>query len=578
MKVVLFFNNLAEQFYSMVFKKMFFVLLLFSSMVFSQTSPSKTEIDSVKLKAQKITRTESPVILNSDTLFFLNNTISNYPAEIRALNISEKLQKLKDKYNPIVDSLYSENKASYFETKLNNEILFITTQNDADVINIPLNVLAEYRLKMTLKSFNNKPDLSLKQGAISIGFFILTLFGLIVIVKLINFLFKKLTISLSKIERKFLRKNGYIIKYFIPKKTANIFVFVANIIRITLLVILFIVYSPFMFSFFPWAENIVVLFYDYISTPVKFIFYGFVDFIPSLFFIIIIAYFARYIVRVGKEIALDIDKGKLEFDNFHKDWAMPTEKIFSVIIYAMALILIFPYIPGSGSSAFQGVSIFIGAIISFGSTSAISNIIAGIVITYMRPFQIGDRVKINDIVGDVTDKTILVTHLKTTKNENVTIPNANILLGTITNYSNTEDKSIILHTTVTLGYDLPWETAEKLLLAAASNTQLIEKEPAPFVLQKSLDDYYVSYELNAYTQHSKKMPFIYSEMHKNILNIFNDAGVEILSPAYMAARDGSLTTVPSKLKPEDKSPLNKIVDHLTGRNQEVIVSNPKEEK
>ena len=559
----------------MVFKKIFIVLVLFSTMVFSQTSPSETEIDSVKVQVQKITKTEFPVVFKTDTLFFLSNTISNYPADIRAITISEKLQKYNENYNPLIDSLYSEHKSSYIEAKLNNEVLFITTQNDADTIEIPLKSLADYRLKLVLKSFNKAPELSVKQNIINIGFFILTLIGLIILVKLINFLFKRITKKLSKIEQKFLRKNGYILKYFIPRKTANIFVFIANIFRIVLLVFLFIVYSPFMFSFFPWAEHVVGLFYNYISKPVLYIFYGFVDFIPSLFFIIIIAFFARYIVRVGKEIALDIDNGKLVFNNFHKDWAMPTEKIFSVLIYAMALILIFPYIPGSGSSAFQGVSIFIGAIISFGSTSAISNIIAGIVITYMRPFQIGDRVKINDIIGDITDKTILVTHLRTTKNENVTIPNANILLGTITNYSNTEDKKIILHTTVTLGYDLPWETAEKLLLAAASNTQLIDKEPAPFVLQKSLDDYYVSYELNAYTQHSKKMPFIYSEMHKNILNIFNDAGVEILSPAYMSARDGSLTTVPSKLKPEDKSPLSKIVDHLTGRNQEVKVPDTK---
>ena len=196
----------------------------------------------------------------------------------------------------------------------------------------------------------------------------------------------------------------------------------------------------------------------------------------------------------------------------------------------------------------------------------------------MRPFQIGDRVKINGIIGDVKSKTILVTHLVTTKNEDVTIPNANILLGTITNYSNNEEgANIILHTTVTLGYDLPWEKVHKLLLSAANNTQLLDKNPAPFVLQTSLDDYYVSYELNAYTNVPKKMPFIYSEMHKNILDIFNDAGVEILSPAYMAARDGSLSTVPSQIKPEDKSPLTKIVDHLTGRDQKITVSKPEKD-
>jgi len=411
----------------------------------------------------------------------------------------------------------------------------------------------------------------------NIGFFVLSLAILIAVVKLINFLFRRLNTRLSKIEKKFLKKNGYILKYFIPKNTANIFVFIANIIRIIIILFFFLFYSPFMFSFFPWARHIVGLFYSYISTPVKYIFYGFVDFIPSLFFIIIIAFFARYIVRVGREIAIDIGAGKLAFKNFHEDWAMPTEKIFRALVYAMALILIFPYIPGSGSSAFQGVSIFIGAIISFGSTSAISNIIAGIVITYMRPFQLGDRVKINGIVGDVVEKTILITHLKTAKNEDVTIPNANILLGTITNYSKNEENFIILHTTITLGYDLPWQIVEKLLLAAANNTQLIEKKPIPFVLQTSLDDYYVSYELNVYTKQAKKMPFIYSELHKSILEIFNDAGVEILSPAYMSARDGSLTTVPSKLNPEDKSPLTKIVDHLTGRNQEIKITKPEEE-
>lgn len=561
----------------MLFRKLLIVLVLFSNAVFSQTDSVTTKTDSIRNLVKNKEKKDFPIVYKNDTLFYLSNSILNYPPEIRASNISEKLLLLEEVYNPFIDSLYSEKKTSYYQAKLNDEVLFITTQNDADDVEVPLKVLADYRLNAVIEAFNKRPELTLKEKAKNIGFFILSLIGLIILFKLINLLFKRINKTLSKIERKFLRKNGYILKYFIPKKTANIFVFISNIFRLALLFVLFVVYSPFMFSFFPWAEHIVGLFYNYISKPVLYIFYGFIDFIPSLIFIIIIFMFARYIARVMKEIALDIDSERLVIKNFHKDWALPTEKIFSVMIYAIALILIFPYIPGSGSSAFQGISIFIGAIISFGSTSAISNIIAGIVITYMRPFQIGDRVKINDIVGDIVGKTILVTHLVTTKNEDVTIPNANILLGTITNYTKEEEQNIILHTTVTLGYDLPWQTAEKLLLAAANNTQLIEKTPAPFVLQKSLDDYYVSYELNVYTHQSKKMPFIYSELHKNILDIFNDAGVEILSPAYMAARDGSLTTVPSQLKPEDKSPLTKIVDHLTGKNQEIKITKREEE-
>ena len=170
-----------------------------------------------------------------------------------------------------------------------------------------------------------------------------------------------------------------------------------------------------MFSFFPWTEGVVAIFYEYISTPIKFLFFGFIEFIPSLIFIIVIIYFTRYIIRVEKDVAEDIETEKLIFKGFHKEWSSPTEKIIRIIIYAFATVLIFPHIPGSGSDAFKGVSIFIGAIISFGSTLAIANLIAGIVITYMRPFQIGDRIKIDQNTGDVLEKTALVTRIKTLK-------------------------------------------------------------------------------------------------------------------------------------------------------------------
>tara|TARA_R110000787_G_scaffold60220_13_gene136638 strand:+ start:18615 stop:20318 length:1704 start_codon:yes stop_codon:yes gene_type:complete len=558
------------------------LIVFFPYLLFSQNNNKEVVTDTLQKTTSNISTDNNiiaePVLLNSDTIFYLNSNFKGYPNDLRAKDISDRLQKLVDDYNPLIDSIYNQKNNDYIETKLNDKLLFITTNEEATINRVTLIDLANSRVELLSEKLAIKKTYTTKERIKNIGFFALSLLVLIVIVKLIYFLFRRINIRLSKIERKFLKKKGSLLRYFIPKETANVFVFISNILRITLIILFLITYSPFMFSFFPWAKHVVGLFYNYISTPIKFIFYGFVDFIPSLFFIVIIALFARYVVRVCKEIFLDIDRGKLVFDNFHKDWALPTEKIFSVLIYALALILIFPYIPGSGSSAFQGISIFIGAIISFGSTSAISNIIAGIVITYMRPFQIGDRVKINGIIGDVKSKTILVTHLVTTKNEDVTIPNANILLGTITNYSNNEEgANIILHTTVTLGYDLPWEKVHKLLLSAANNTQLLDKNPAPFVLQTSLDDYYVSYELNAYTNVPKKMPFIYSEMHKNILDIFNDAGVEILSPAYMAARDGSLSTVPSQIKPEDKSPLTKIVDHLTGRDQKITVSKPEKD-
>ena len=538
--------------------------------------------DSILVSNQAFTNTQSkivgddfvPVIFRSDTLIVLKKGLGNLGINERAVKITEKLKPFSKGYKVSQDSVYLVRKEGYYEVMINQKKVFVITQKDADVEKIPLAMFAGVVIERLEDSLVKVEVLTPKEWAQRIGYFSFSFIALLIFIKLLNWSFRRLDKRLSKIEKKFLRKNRNLLKYFIPKDTVNIFVFLSKVVRVGILVLVLMVYAPFMFSFFPWAERIVNLFYGYISSPVEYVFYGFVDFIPSLFFIIIIIIISRYIVRVGKDIADDVEEDKFKLPNFHKDWAKPTVKIFSILVYAISLVMIFPHLPGSGSSAFQGVSIFIGAIISFGSTSAIANIIAGIVITYMRPFQLGDRVKIDDMVGDIIDKTILVTHLRTLKNEDITIPNANILTGNIINYSHDKEQSILLYTTITLGYDLPWQTAEKLLLKAASNVKLALKDPAPFVLQTSLDDYYVSYELNISINKPKKMPLIYSEIHKNILDVFNEAGVEILSPAYMSARDGSVTTVPSLIKKGEKGVLEKLTDHLTGRNQKITISKP----
>ncbi|GAB1309171.1 mechanosensitive ion channel family protein [Urechidicola sp. KH5] len=548
------------------------MLLLNSTVILSQDSiPKQPEPSQAAILS-------APVIIQKDTLFYIKGSLDSYPVSVRAEEISKHLSKMTKLYNRAQDSIYLKPEKNYISIMYNDEVAFVVTPSDAKFYDMYLEDLSEMHKESFLRTLNKKEELSTTQWLKRIGLFLVSLLVLILLLKLINFSFKKIDKRLSKIERNFLRKKENLIRYFIPKSTANIFVLISKITRYILIIFLLLVYAPFMFSFFPWAEHIVHLFYGYIKTPVMYIFQGFIDFIPSLIFIIVIIYVARYVVRVIKYIAQDIKNGKLKIKNFHKDWAQPTQKIITLFIYAFSLVLIYPYLPGSGSSAFQGVSIFIGAIISFGSTSAIANIIAGIVITYMRPFQIGDRVKIDQIIGDVVEKNILVTHVRTPKNEDVTIPNANILVNNIVNFSNNDESNTILHTTVTLGYDLPWKRANELLIAAARQTPLVLENPEPFVLQTSLDDYYVSYELNVHTKDSKKIPWIYSEIHKNILDVFNEAGVEILSPAYNAVRDGNITTVPSQLKPNDRGPLNKLVDHLTGRNQKIVIKKGEEPK
>jgi small-conductance mechanosensitive channel len=213
-----------------------------------------------------------------------------------------------------------------------------------------------------------------------------------------------------------------------------------------------------MFSFLPWTEELVARFYGYLATPVRDVLRGLLNFLPNLFYIAVIAIIARYVIRVFSYLAHEIEEEKLVIKGFYKDWAQPTFTIIKIILLAFALVFIFPYLPGSDSPAFRGVSIFLGVLFSLGSTSAIANIVAGIVITYMRPFSVGDRVQIGESIGDVTERNLLVTRIRTVKNEDITIPNALIINSHLWNYSsNASELGIILHTSVTIGYDVPSE-------------------------------------------------------------------------------------------------------------------------
>ncbi|HKI52961.1 MAG TPA: mechanosensitive ion channel family protein, partial [Anaerolineales bacterium] len=231
---------------------------------------------------------------------------------------------------------------------------------------------------------------------------------------------------------------------------------------------------------------------------------------------------------------------------------IPTYQLLRFVVIALGLVVAFPYLPGSGSPAFQGVSVFVGVLFSLGSTSVVANIVSGVVLTYTRAFRVGDRVKIADTVGDIIEKGLLVTRVRTIKNVEITIPNGMVMGSHIINYSMvSQERGLILNTTITLGYDIPWRLIHEVLKKAAQATDGILPEPHPFVLQTSLDDFYVSYELNAYTNQPNKMALIYSELHQNIQDSCNEAGIEILSPHYDALRDGNTSTIPSDYLPKD---------------------------
>ena len=220
---------------------------------------------------------------------------------------------------------------------------------------------------------------------------------------------------------------------------------------------------------------------------------------------------------------------------FYPEWAEPTFKLALFLIIALALVVALPFLPGFGSPAFQGISVFLGVLLSLGSSAAVANIVARVILIYTRAFRVGDRIKINDAIGDIVEKSLFVTRIRTIKNVVITIPNGTVLTSQIINCSAlAEDPNyyLILHTTVTLGYDLPWRKIHQVLIDAALATSHILAEPVPFILQTSLDDFYVSYEINAYTNQPTLMARIYSELHQNIQEKCNEADIEILSPHY----------------------------------------------
>ena len=241
----------------------------------------------------------------------------------------------------------------------------------------------------------------------------------------------------------------------------------------------------------------------------------------------------RYLLKFVKLFFVGVEKGTITFANFDPDWAGPTYRIIRLLVVAFAVVVAYPYIPGSRSAAFQGVSIFIGVIFSLGSSSLIANLIAGYSMTYRRTFRVGDRIQVGDVTGDVTESGLMVTRIRTVKNEEVVVPNSTILSNHIVNYSTlAKQAGLILHTTVGIGYETPWRQVEAMLIMAAERIPGLRKEPPPFVRQKNLGDFCVTYEINAHCDDPQAMDRLYTDLHRNILDLFNEFGVQIMTPAY----------------------------------------------
>lgn len=489
-----------------------------------------------------------PVIVEEDTLFTLYAKRGGLSAHDRAENINSILLKIGKDYRITKDSVHLLESELYVDIMYGQKVIASITDQDALWQNTTRLALAkEYVPIIAQKIKELKEENSLLQIAKRAALFVLVLVIQYLFFRLTNFLFRKLRRHIIRLKQQKLK--SIIIRdyeFLDTRRQERILIFFSNILRYTILLIQLTFSVPILFAIFPQTEKLALKIFLYIIEPIKMVGKSILEYIPNLFIILVIYYCIKYIIKGIQYIADEIEHEKLKLTGFYPDWAQPTFNIIRFLLYAFMIAMIYPYLPGSKSGVFQGISVFVGLIISLGSSTVIGNIIAGLVITYMRPFKLGDRIKLNETTGNVIEKTPFVTRLRTPKNEVVTIPNSFIMSSHTVNYSSSARQfGLIIHTTVTIGYDAPWRQVHQLLIDAALRTPGIQSDPKPFVLETELSDFYPCYQINAFIKDADKQAQIYSDLHQNIQDTFNEAGVEIMSPHYFAGRDGSATTIPA---------------------------------
>jgi small-conductance mechanosensitive channel len=308
-----------------------------------------------------------------------------------------------------------------------------------------------------------------------------------------------------------------------------------RVIRVTLYLLVTYLYLNSVLGLFPWTRPIARTLLALVVEPLKTLVLGFVDELPNLVFLLVLWFVVGFLLKLIRAYFTAVERGRITLGNFEPEWAMPTFKIVRVVVIAFAIIIAYPYIPGSDSLAFKGVSVFAGVLLSLGSSSFIANSIAGLTMTYRGAFRPGDRIRVGETEGTVEAVKLMVTRVRTPKNESVIIPNSNILNTDVINFTQlAKTEGLQLHTTVGIGYDVPWRQVEAMLIEAAKRTGGLDHSRDPFVLQTALGDFAVSYQLNAYCTDPAPMMQIYSDLHANIQDVFNEHGVQIMSPAYVA--------------------------------------------
>ena len=516
---------------------------LTSDAISDETIPTQQNVTS---KNKPIIKGE-PIIVFGDTIIDLKTHIGSFTPEERAKSIAARIEKLNDDYNYTSDKLKVLDEGNNYAVVYNDMIIISINPEEAEAHNTSKKELAfEVKQKIVMAIAKHKENTSLMSILKRIGLVFLVIAVTFLVLQLINKVFKNIGDRITSYQGNKIKGVSFKSYKFLnaEQEVKIIFLFLKIAKYLSSILLLYLALSA-LFAIFPATQSIARTLLNYILNPLSKMFHNIVDYLPNLITIIVIVAVFYYIIKGLKYFAKEIKNEKIVIKGFYSDWAIPTFNIIRTLLIIFMAIIIFPYLPGSDSRIFQGISIFVGVVISLGSTNLIGNIVAGLVLTYMRPFQIGDRIKIGEVVGNVIEKTPFVVRIRSPKSEEITIPNSNILSTHTLNYTSSANNTrVAVYTSVTISYSVAWRQVHRLLLDAAMKTPLILQTPKPFVLQLALNDYYVEYQLNAYILEVDSMNKIYSDLHQNIQDIFNESGIEVMSPQYLVNRNNNNTTIP----------------------------------
>ena len=482
----------------------------------------------------EIARVTAPVVLDGETLLRVRGT-NAYPAEERARNIAVRIEDVARTASIAPEAVQAAPGQDFVSIGAGDRFLVAVTDADAQIEGLEPSLLAKVyveRIQRGLRAYRQArdPQALLRATRLAVAATVLLVAALFGVLWALRRLERRLT---QRYEERIHSVQIQSFEIVRAERIRRVLDVVVRVLRAVTAALLVYFWLQFVLGSFPLTRPLAARLLTLVLDPLSRLGSGLLGQLPDLAFLLVLYQITRWLLGLVRLFFEAVAKGHVALSGFDPEWALPTYRIARIAVVAFALVVAYPYIPGSRSAAFQSISIFLGVMFSIGSSSFIANIIAGYSMTYRRAFRLGDRIRVGEVFGDVTEIRLQVTHLRSPKNEEIVVPNSSLLNSNVINYSAlARSRGLILHTTVGIGYETPWRQVEAMLLMAAERTPGLSREPAPFVLQKSLGDFCVVYEINVYCGDPVEMARLYSRLHQNILDVFNEYGVQIMTPAY----------------------------------------------